>query len=113
MLSGEDLADAIQQLWLLLNTCRQEAYGRSILEALCVGTRVLSVPSPGSRALTKTFLLEAEELIVADPTTLDASEVLRLCPCLTTNELRNFVARGQNTGCKSLAAAWTVLCRVE
>jgi glycosyltransferase involved in cell wall biosynthesis len=56
-LSGKSLAAAVSGLDLLINSVRNETFGRAMLEAVLQGVRVEAIDSPGIRSLRKMIAL--------------------------------------------------------
>jgi glycosyltransferase involved in cell wall biosynthesis len=50
-LVGQALVDAVASLDILINSFRNETFGRAMLEAILLGVHILAVDSPGSRYL--------------------------------------------------------------
>lgn len=56
-LSGKSIATAVSGLDLLINSCRNETFGRAMLEAVLQGVKVEAIDSPGIRNLRDVITL--------------------------------------------------------
>lgn len=61
---GSTLIEKMSQVSLILNTCKSEAYGRTILESLVLGKPVVAIRSPGADYISQ--VLRPSRLTVAE-----------------------------------------------
>lgn len=111
-LRAEALASAVSRLSLFLNTWRHESYGRAMIEAICLGTGVVAVRSPGAEELKRSLCLDDVAIKITDHPAQDVllSIQRRINPEVASTRVR--VVAFQTAAIHDLTSRWIQLAKL-